>query len=133
MLKRIIFLGFILSFCFAEKPNPFEIDVRPRLVKDEKVVVTIQVTSFINQPIEFLEGFLEEKTATGNLLQEKRITLIYGYERPLFVGFSTTKSEVFGMGALKPNNYEFKISKVRFRGDKRIFTWHPESGFIRVD
>ncbi|MBL7014090.1 MAG: hypothetical protein ISR83_06690 [Candidatus Marinimicrobia bacterium] len=133
MFKRIIFFGFILSICFADKPSPFEIDVRPRLVKDEKVVVTIQVTSFVNQPIEFLEGFLEEKTATGNLLQEKRITLVYGYEPPLFVGFSTTNSEIFPMGPWQPNKYEFKISKVRFRGDKRIFTWHPKSGFIRVD
>lgn len=133
MFKRIIFLGFILSICLGEQPFPFEIDVRPRLVEGEKVVVTVQVTSFINQPVEFLEGFLEEKSATGHLLKEKRMTLVYGYEPPLFQGFSTTKSDVFPMAPWAPNKYEFKISKVRFRGDKRIFTWHPRSGFIRVD
>ena len=33
----------------------------------------------------------------------------------------------------KPHTYEFRVSKVRFMSDARIFTWHKDAGFIRID
>ena len=133
MLKRSIFYGFLLSICLGQNSLPFEIDVRPRVLENEKVIVTVQITRFVDQAVAFLEGFLEEKTGTGHLLQEKRLILIYDYEPSLFHGASIAKSEIFSLNKTHPNQYEFKISKVRFRGDKRLFTWHPKSGFIRID
>ena len=68
------------------------------------------------------------------LINEKRLVLVYGYEPPLQTGFSTTRSISFPMVDTKnPNVYEFYISKMKFIGESRVFTWHPKTGFLRID
>jgi len=32
-----------------------------------------------------------------------------------------------------PNIYEFYVSKLKFIGESRVFTWHPKIGFLRID
>ena len=118
----------------AQVKIPFELDLRTRLVNDSRTMVNIQITNLMDKPLDYVEGFVIEKDINKNLINEKRLVLIYGYEPPLQKGFSTTRSISFNKPQNNmPNTYEFLISKIRFIGESRVFTWHPEIGFIRID
>ncbi len=129
------YLIFILIpfFSFAQKADPFSIDIRPRVIDNAKVIVNIEVTNHLNRPIDYLEGFLSEYSSKGLLLNEKRVVLLYSYEPALQTGFSTIKTAKFDLGEEKPSNFEFNISKVKFFGESRVFAWHEKAGFIRID
>ncbi len=129
------YLIFILIplFGFAQKADPFSIEVRPRVIDNAKVIVNIEVTNHLNRPIDYLEGFLSEYSSKGVLLNEKRIVLLYSYEPALQTGFSTIKTAKFDLGDEKPSNFDFNISKVKFFGESRVFAWHKKAGFIRID
>ena len=134
-MQKLIATAIILSHVLtAQVKLPFEIDLRTRLVNDSKTMVNIQITNLMDKPLDYVEGFVIEKDINKNLIDEKRLVLIYGYEPPLQKGFSTTRSISFNKPQNdKPNTYEFLISKIRFIGESRVFTWHPEIGFIRID
>ena len=118
----------------AQVKIPFELDLRTRLVNDSRTMVNIQITNLMDKPLDYVEGFVIEKDINKNLINEKRLVLIYGFEPPLQKGFSTTRSISFNKPQNNmPNTYEFLISKIRFIGESRVFTWHPEIGFIRID
>ena len=118
----------------AQVKTPFELDLRTRLVNDSRTMVNIQITNLMDKPLDYVEGFIIEKDVNKNLIDEKRLVLIYGYEPPLQKGFSTTRSISFNKPQNDiPNTYEFLISKIRFIGESRVFTWHPKIGFIRID
>ena len=124
----------LLSFSIsAQKVDPFSIELRPRLIDNAKVIVTVEITNHLNRPIDYLEGFLSEYSSKGMLMSEKRLTLLYSYEPALQSGFSTIKTTKFDLNNETPSNYDFNISKVKFFGDNRIFAWHKKAGFIRVD
>ena len=129
------YLIFILIpfFGFAQKADPFSIELRPRVIDNAKVIVNIEVTNHLNRPIDYLEGFLSEYSSKGVLLNEKRVVLLYSYEPALQAGFSTVKTAKFDMGEEKPSNFQFNISKVKFFGENRVFAWHRKAGFIRID
>ena len=118
---------------FAQKADPFSIELRPRVIDNAKVIVNIEITNNLNRPIDYLEGFLSEYSSKGTLLNEKRIVLLYSYEPALQTGFSTLKTAKFNLGLEKPSNFEFNISKVKFFGESRVFAWHKKAGFIRID
>ena len=134
-MQKLIATLIIFSFALTAQVNiPFEIDLRTRLVNDSRTMVNIQITNLMDKPLDYVEGFVIEKDINKNLTDEKRLVLIYGYEPPLQKGFSTTRSISFKKPQNdKPNTYEFLISKIRFIGESRVFTWHPEIGFIRID
>ena len=134
-MKKLIATSIILSCALTAQVNiPFEIDLRTRLVNDSRTMVNIQITNLMDKPLDYVEGFIIEKDVNNNLIDEKRLVLIYGYEPPLQKGFSTTRSISFNKPENNmPNTYEFLISKIRFIGESRVFTWHPEIGFIRID
>ena len=134
-MQKLIATAIILSHALtAQIKLPFEIDLRTRLVNDSRTMVNIQITNLMDKPLDYVEGFVIETDINKNLIDEKRLVLIYGYEPPLQKGFSTTRSISFKKPQNdKPNTYEFLISKIRFIGESRIFTWHPEIGFIRID
>ena len=132
-MKRFVFILITLSCTWAQKPNPFSIDIRPRVIDGAKVLVNVEVLNHVGKPVDYLEGFLAEYSSDGEFLNEKRMVLIYSYEPPLQTGYSTTKTMKFKLMPDKPNTYEFTISKVKFAGDYRVFAWHPKSGFIRID
>ena len=94
------YLIFILlsSLAIGQKKDPFTIDIRPRVIDNAKVLVNIEVTNNLNQPIDYLEGFLSEYSSQKVLLDEKRIVLIYSYEPALQTGFSTLKTSKFSLG-----------------------------------
>ena len=134
-MQKLIATAVILSHALtAQIKIPFEIDLRTRLVNDKRTMVNIQITNLMDKPLDYVEGFVIETDINKNLTDEKRLVLIYGYEPPLQKGFSTTRSISFKKPQNdKPNTYEFLISKIRFIGESRVFTWHPEIGFIRID
>ena len=134
MLKFTATATFLLSALTAQVIAPFELELRTRLVNDDRTMVNIQITNLMDKPLDYVEGFVHEKDFKKDLIDEKRLVLIYGYEPPLQKGFSTTRSISFERPRNnKPNTYEFLISKIRFIGESRIFTWHREIGFIRID
>jgi len=134
MTKFTATITFLLSVLTAQVTAPFELELRTRLVNNERTMVNIQITNLMDKPVDYVEGFVLEKNFNKDLIDEKRIVLIYGYEPPLQKGFSTTRSISFEKPKTKnPNTYEFLISKIRFIGESRIFTWRPEIGFIRID
>ena len=134
MLKFTATITFLLSVLTAQETAPFELELRTRLVNDDRTMVNIQITNLMDKPLDYVEGFVIEKNFNKDLVDEKRIVLIYGYEPPLQKGFSTTRSISFEKPKTKnPNTYEFLVSKIRFIGESRVFTWHPEIGFIRID
>ena len=134
-MQKLITISIIFSHALTAQVNiPFEIDLRTRLVNDSRTMVNIQITNLMDKPLDYVEGFIIEKDVNNNLIDEKRLVLIYGYEPPLQKGFSTTRSISFNKPENNmPNTYEFLISKIRFIGESRVFTWHPEIGFIRID
>ena len=134
-MQKLIATLIIFSFALTAQVNiPFEIDLRTRLVNDSRTMVNIQITNLMDKPLDYVEWFIIEKDVNKNLIDEKRLVLIYGYEPPLQKGFSTTRSISFNKPQNDiPNTYEFLISKIRFIGESRVFTWHPEIGFIRID
>ena len=129
------YLIFILIpfFTFAQKSDPFSIDLRPRVIDNAKIIVNIEITNHLNRPIDYLEGFLSEYSSKGVFLNEKRIVLLYSYEPALQTGFSTIKTAKFDLGKEEPSNFKFNISKVKFFGESRVFAWHKKAGFIRID
>ena len=133
MIKYIIIILQLFPTIIFGEDQPFEIEIRPRIIDDFKVIVNIEVVNGVKKPIDLLEGFISEFDGDGKFKNEKRITILYQYEPPLQPGFSATKSIIYPLIKNKPHNYEFKISKVKFMGDNRIFTWHKEAGFIRID
>ena len=134
-MQKLIATSIIFSCALtAQVKIPFELDLRTRLVNDSRTMVNIQITNLMDKPLDYVEGFVIEKDINKNLINEKRLVLIYGFEPPLQKGFSTTRSISFNKPQNNmPNTYEFLISKIRFIGESRVFTWHPEIGFIRID
>ena len=134
-MQKLIATAIIFSCALtAQVKIPFEIDLRTRLVNDSRTMVNIQITNLMDKPLDYVEGFVIEKDFNKNLIDEKRLVIIYGYEPPLQKGFSTTRSISFKKPQNdKPNTYQFLISKIRFVEESRVFTWHPEIGFIRID
>ena len=132
-MKFYLILVLIPLSSFAQKANPFSIELRPRVIDNAKVIVNIEITNHLNQPIDYLEGFLSEYSSKGVLLNEKRVVLLYSYEPALQTGFSTIKTAKFDLGEEEPSNFDFNISKVKFFGESRVFAWHKKAGFIRID
>ena len=134
MRKVIIFIVTLTAITNAQVEIPFEIDLKTRIVNDSITLVNIQITNLIDKPLDYVEGFVQEINSDKELINEKRMVLIYGYEPPLQTGFSTTRSISFPIvSSENPNVYEFYISKMKFIGESRVFTWHPKIGFIRID
>ena len=133
-LKSTAIITFLLSVLTAQVTVPFELELRTRLVNDDRTMVNIQITNLMDKPLDYVEGFVLEKDFNKDLIDEKRLVLIYGYEPPLKKGFSTTRSISFEKPKNNnPNTYDFLVSKIRFVGESRVFTWRPEIGFIRID
>ena len=132
-MKFYLIFVLIPFFTFAQKTDPFSIELRPRVIDNAKIVVNIEITNHLNRPIDYLEGFLSEYSSKGVLLNEKRVVVLYSYEPALQTGFSTIKTAKFDLGQEKPSNFEFNISKVKFFGESRVFAWHKKAGFIRID
>jgi len=134
MQKIVIFIVTLTAITLCQEEKPFEINLNTRIVNDSITLVNIQITNLIDKPLDYVEGFVRELNSDKELINEKRMVLLYGYEPPLQTGFSTNRSISFPMVDIKnPNVYEFYLSKMKFIGESRVFTWHPKIGFLRID
>ena len=127
----IIFL--LTTFCFSEKKIPFEIEVRPRVIDGAKILVNVSIINNVGRPIDYLEGFISQYSGENVFINEERMVLLYSYEPALQTGYSSYKSASYELNKERPSNFKFNISKVKFLGDSRVFSWHIKSGFIRID
>ena len=134
MLKVIKIIVIIAIITIAQGETPFNIDLRTRIINNSRTLINIQITNLIDKPLDYMEGFIKEINSENELINEERIVVLYGYESPLQTGFSTTKSlSLPYIDNNNPNHYEFYISKLKFIGESRVFTWHPKIGFLRID
>ena len=79
LIAFIVLTGYVLS----QDGRPFEITVTPRYVDEKRIVVNVQLTNLTNKPLDYLEGFLLERSSSRKLLDEKRVVLTAGYEPSL--------------------------------------------------
>ena len=124
---------FLTTFCFSEKKIPFEIEVRPRIIDGAKILVNVSIINNVGRPIDYLEGFISQYSGENVFINEERMVLLYSYEPALQTGYSSYKSASYELNKERPSNFKFNISKVKFLGDSRVFSWHIKSGFIRID
>ena len=114
MVKRIILLFPLLGMLAASEDQPFEIEIRPRIIDGAKVIVNVDVENGVKKPIDYMEGFISEFDGEGKFKNEKRLVILYEYEPPLQPGFSATKRLIYPLTKEKPHTYGvgfFKISK----------------------
>ena len=58
MLKFTATITFLLSVLTAQVTAPFELELRTRLVNDDRTMVNIQITNLMNKPLDYIEGCL---------------------------------------------------------------------------
>ena len=61
MLKFTATITFLLSVLTAQVTAPFELELRTRLVNDDRTMVNIQITNLMDKPLDYVEGFVIEK------------------------------------------------------------------------
>ena len=132
-MKRYMIIFFLTTFCFSEKKIPFEIEVRPRVIDGAKILVNVSIINNVGRPIDYLEGFISQYSGENVFINEERMVLLYSYEPALQTGYSSYKAASYELNKERPSNFKFNISKVKFLGDSRVFSWHIKSGFIRID
>lgn len=132
-MKQYVIILFLTTFCFSQKKSPFEIEVRPRVIDGAKILVNVSIINNVGRPIDYLEGFISQYSGENVFIKEERMVLLYSYEPALQTGYSAYKSASYDLNKERPSNFKFNISKVKFLGDSRVFSWHIKSGFIRID
>jgi len=132
-MKQYVIILLLTTFCFSQKKSPFEIEVRPRVIDGAKILVNVSIINNVGRPIDYLEGFISQYSGENVFINEERMVLLYSYEPALQTGYSSYKSATYDLNQEKPSNFKFNISKVKFLGDSRVFSWHVKSGFIRID
>ena len=132
-MKQYVIILFLTTFCFSQKKSPFEIEVRPRVIDGAKILVNVSIINNVGRPIDYLEGFISQYSSENVFINEERMVLLYSYEPALQTGYSSYKSATYDLNKERPSNFKFNISKVKFLGDSRVFSWHIKSGFIRID
>ena len=132
-MKQYVIILFLTTFCFSQKKSPFEIEVRPRVIDGAKILVNVSIINNVGRPIDYLEGFISQYSGENVFINEERMVLLYSYEPALQTGYSSYKSASYDLNKKRPSNFKFNISKVKFLGDSRVFSWHIKSGFIRID
>ena len=58
MLKFTATITFLLSVLTAQASVPFELELRTRLVNNDRTMVNIQITNLMEKPLDYVEGFV---------------------------------------------------------------------------
>ena len=128
-MKKLCFL-FLLAILNAGQP--LQIDVRLRVIDEGSVNIVVQVENHSKRSINHLEGFLSMVTDDGKQLAEKRLIIIGPNDHALH--HKRTVSKNIKMDLVDPfPSYKFNVSKITFSGDYKIYMYHPEIGFYRID
>jgi len=125
-------LSFFLLLTGILLSQPLQIDVRPRIVDDKTVSIVVQIDNKSKRTINQLEGFINVVTDDGNILKEKRLIIIGPNDPALLNNMTVSHSVKFDLIDPFPA-YKFNVSKITFSSDYRVYTYHPEIGFYRVD
>lgn len=131
-MKVIMIIILLVHNVWGQNKSPFQVDIRPRVINNAKVLINVEIINNVGRPLDYLEGFLSE-FSEDELIDEKRMVLLYSYEPPLQTGYSTTKTTKLSLRSDYLSTYKFSISKIKFVGDNRVFSWHQNAGFIRID
>ena len=75
-MKFYLILVLIPFFSFAQKANPFSIELRPRVIDNAKVLVNIEITNHLNRPIDYFEGFYLNIPQKGYFKRKKSSSII---------------------------------------------------------
>ncbi|HBN45988.1 MAG TPA: hypothetical protein QGF08_05240 [Candidatus Marinimicrobia bacterium] len=128
-MKKLCFF-LLLSGLFAGQP--LQIDIRPRIVDDKTVSIVVQIDNKSKRSINHLEGFLTVITDGGEVLEEKRLIIIGPLDPVLQHNRTVSKNVKLDLVDPFPA-YRFNVSKITFSGDYKVYTYHPEIGFYRID
>ncbi|NOZ74695.1 MAG: hypothetical protein GXO90_04870 [FCB group bacterium] len=99
---------------------------------NQKLMVIVDVQNETGKIIVRLEGFLYAKTLSGKIEPERHLEFIAPYES-LNSGSSRNETALFSFDPLDPWDFRFQISRLEFRDDPRVYTYHPKVGFIRIE
>jgi hypothetical protein len=128
-MKKLSFFLLLTGIMYSQ---PIKIDVRPRIVDDKTVSIVVQIDNKSRRSINHLEGFINVVTDDGNVLKEKRLIIIGPNDPALQNEMTVSRSITLNLIDPFPA-YKFNVSKITFSGDYRIYTYHPEIGFYRID
>lgn len=125
-------LSFFILLTGIMASQPLQIDVRPRIVNDKTVSIVVQIDNKSKRTINHLEGFINVVSDEGNVLKEKRLVIIGPNDPALQNNMTVSRSVKFDLIDPFPA-YKFNVSKITISDDYRVYTYHPEIGFYRVD
>lgn len=131
-LKSTFFILFSTLLMGQARLTPLPVDIRQRVIDDRKLQVIVEVENKTGKIITRLEGFLYSKTLSGATEAERHLVFIDPYES-LKNGTSRNVTEFYPYDPLDPRDFTFRISRLKFRDDPRVYTYHPLAGFIRIE
>ena len=70
MLKFTSTITFLLCVLTAQVTAPFELELRTRLVNNDRTMVNIQITNLMDKPLDYVEGFVLEKDFKKDLIDK---------------------------------------------------------------
>jgi len=133
MVPRSIFLILLHASLWCQFPNdPLPVDIRQRVIDDRQIMVIVDIRNETGKIITRLDGFLYASTLSGKAEPERHLILVAPYES-LSSGYSRTESTFYPLDPLDPWDFTFQISHIEFRGDPKVYTYHPKVGFIRIE
>ena len=132
-MKKFLILMMISILVGQGHLNLFTIDTRPRLLDGNIVQVNIQIDNNSGIAVKQLEGFLNVYDQSRKIIDEQRVIILSDIEPALNDGSSITKSLNFPFDPVAARDYTFHISKIKFIGDYRIYTYHPPNKLVRID
>ena len=132
-MKKFLILTMISILIGQGHFNLFTIDTRPRLLDGNIVQVNIQIDNNSGIAVKQLEGFLNVYDQSRKIIDEQRVIILSDIEPALNDRSSITKSLNFPFDPVAARDYTFHISKIKFIGDYRIYTYHPPNKLVRID
>lgn len=131
---RILPVLFLLAMLGAQESAPaFSIEVRPRIMDKNRVYVVVQLENNSGKRITHLEGFISNMSLKGKRTAQRRMKMIRRADPDLAPNQTVSRGLHYPMKGNTVPEYIFEISKLKFFGDQRIYTYHPAAGFIRID
>ncbi len=125
-------LSFFILLTGIMASQPLQIDVRPRIVDDKTVSIVVQIDNKSKRTINPLDGFIIVFSFVGIVIKETRLVIIGPNDPALQNNMTVSRSVKFDLIDPFPA-YKFNVSKITFSDDYRVYTYHPEIGFYRVD
>lgn len=132
--SRVIPGLLLLSLLAAQSGTPvIRHEVRTRVIPGDLLTVVIQIENVSPHGIEEIQGFVTVRDQNFAIVSEKRLDILHAYEPILKPGASISRSLNYPFDARQSRSYTFHVSRLKFSGDHRVYTYHPAAGLIRID